>query len=220
MNLCYYIGRPLDSIIDVEDLDMYADSATVYIADATQIVNRPEYEMLNKKVELMHEQVKLTRSDYLPNVAVVGGYSYINGLKLNHKRLIDNGTPSAMATLTYPIFHFGEGNHKVKIAKTEEKLASMERDDLYNKMTLELSQATNNLNEAVLEVRMTTKSLEQASENVRMSRKQFDVGYETLTEHLEAQSLWQKAYADHVEARCNLFLMKSRYLKASGQLGK
>lgn len=220
MNLCYYIGRPLDDNIDVEDMVEDVERDVVYMADASQIMNRPEYEMLNQKVELMHEQVKLTRSDYLPNVAVVGGYTYMNGLKLNNKRLIDNGTPSAMATLKYPIFHFGEGNHKVKIAKTEEMLAGMERDDLYNKMTLELTQAANNLNEAISEVRMTAKSLEQAEENVRMSRKQFDVGYETLTEHLEAQSLWQKAYADHVEARCNLFLMKSRYMKASGQLGK
>ena len=94
----------------------------------------------------------------------------------------------------------------------------LDRDDLNNKMMLELTQAANNLNEAISEVKMTAKSLEQAAENVRTSKKQFDVGYETLTDHLEAQSLWQKAYADDVEARCNLFLMKSRYMKAAGMI--
>ena len=220
MNLCYYIGKPLEADIDVEDSELKAESDEVFVADPMQIVNRPEYEMLNQKMELAREQVKLTKSDYLPNVALTGGYTYINGLKLDGRRLIDNGAASAMVTFKYPVFHFGEGSHKIKIAKAEERLASLERDDLNNKMTLELTQATNNLNEAVAEVRMTAKSLEQAEENVRMSRKQFDVGYETLTDLLEAQTLWQKAYADDVEARCNLFLMKSRYMKAAGLLGQ
>ena len=218
MNLCYYIGKPLDADIDVDATELKEADNQGVVVDPLLIINRPEYEMLNQKMELAHEQVKLTRSDYLPNVALTGGYTYINGMKLDGKRLIDNGAASAMVTLKFPVFHFGEGSHKVRIAKAEERLASLEREDLNNKMTLELTQAANNLNEAIAEVKMTAKSLEQAEENVRMSRKQFDVGYETLTEHLEAQSLWQKAYADDVEARCNLFLMKSRYLKAAGLL--
>lgn len=218
MNLCYFIGKPLDSAIDVAGVEIKTDTDDAYVADATHILNRPEYEMLNQKMELAHEQVKLTKSDYMPTVALIGGYTYINGLKVDGNRLIDNGAASAMITFKFPVFHFGEGSHKVKIAKAEERLAMLDRDDLNNKMMLELTQAANNLNEAISEVKMTAKSLEQAAENVRTSKKQFDVGYETLTDHLEAQSLWQKAYADDVEARCNLFLMKSRYMKAAGMI--
>ena len=215
MNLCYFIGMPLDTDIDVEVAGMMKE--TTYTSDANQITNRPEYEMMQHKLQLATEQVKLAKSDYLPNVALVAGYSYMNGLKLDGKRLADNATAMAMITVKFPVFHFGEGKHKVKVAKSEELLVELERDDINNKMTLELAQATNNLNEAATEVRLTAKSLEQATENVKMSKKQFEVGYETLTDHLEAQSLWQKAYADDVEARCNLFLMQSRYMKAAGQ---
>ncbi len=41
---------------------------------------------------------------------------------------------------------------------------------------------------------------------------------ETLGDHLEAQALWQQAFAALVEARCQLYLSHVKYLKAAGKL--
>ena len=38
------------------------------------------------------------------------------------------------------------------------------------------------------------------------SRSQYDVGLETLSDHLEAQAMWQQAYETHVDARFRLYL--------------
>ena len=65
---------------------------------------------------------------------------------------------------------------------------------------------------------MTAEALVQAAENLSVSKEQFDVGLETLTNHLEAQSLWQKAWAENIDAKAQLRLNETIYLKASGQL--
>ncbi len=85
-------------------------------------------------------------------------------------------------------------------------------------MQLELSQAISNLDEARLEVTLAERSLAQDDENRQLSSKQYEAGMETLSDHLEAQTLWQQACANQVDAHCQLYLSHIKYLKASGQL--
>ena len=60
--------------------------------------------------------------------------------------------------------------------------------------------------------------LQQAEENRRVSKSQYEVGLETLSDHLEAQALWQQAYETKVDARFQLYLNYVAYLKAAGVL--
>ena len=85
-------------------------------------------------------------------------------------------------------------------------------------MRLELTQALNNLDEARLEKALAETSLEQAEENRRVSLKQYEAGLETLSDHLEAQAIWQKAYETKVDAAYRLYLSHLHYLKAAGKL--
>ena len=87
-------------------------------------------------------------------------------------------------------------------------------------MLLELVQSVNNLDEARLESTIAERSLQQAEENMRVSRSQYDVGLETLSDHLEAQALWQQAYETKVDACFRLYLNYITYLKATGTLLK
>ena len=85
-------------------------------------------------------------------------------------------------------------------------------------MLLELTQAVNNLDEARLEYELSNRSLEQAEENMKVSKSQYEVGLETLSDHLEAQTLWQQAYETKVDAHFQFYLKYIGYLKASGTL--
>ena len=76
----------------------------------------------------------------------------------------------------------------------------------------------NNLDEAKLESELADRSLRQAEENRRVSKSQYEVGLETLSDHLEAQALWQQAYETQVDARFQLYLNYVAYLKAAGTL--
>jgi len=77
-------------------------------------------------------------------------------------------------------------------------------------------EAANNLDEAQLEIRLAESSLAAADENLRLSRRQYEAGVETLSDHLEAQAMWQQAHRTEVEARIDGYLRWLEYRKARG----
>ena len=216
MNLCHLIGKPL-----IETLQISDDFPVIEQALETQVNDisaRPEYSLLNKQVDMAKQQVKLSRSELLPQVGIRGSYDYIHGLKVNEQRLFDNGGFSVMLNVTVPLFHFGERINKVRASKAQLEQVRMEQADLNEKMYLELTQAANNLDEAKLQTALADRSLEQADENRRISKGEYDAGLEPLSDHLEAQALWQQAYETKVDALFQLYLSYVKYLKAAGIL--
>jgi len=215
MNLCHVIGLPLDNEIDVS-ADF--DATLPGIAPNADITQRPEYAILSEQVNLKHEQVKLARSEFLPEIGVAATFNYGYGLKLNGDPLLDNTAFSAIASVKIPLFHWGEGRNKVRSAKAEKQIARIQRDDWAEKMELELTQSINLYDEALLEVELTNRSVQQADENLRVSRDHYDTGKETLSNLLEAQAVWQQARANQINAQASLRLNETRYLKAAGKL--
>ena len=188
MNLCHYIGKPLDTPIVVSD--HFPEFETRPVAADADITARPEYDILHKQVDIAQQQIKLNRSELLPQVGLMGAYEYLNGLKLNNEKLFNNGSFSVMLNVSIPLYHFGERTNKVKAAK------------------------------ARLESELADRSLAQAEENLKVSKSQYDVGLEPLSDHLEAQALWQQAYETSVDARFQHYLSYIKYQKATGTLAR
>jgi outer membrane protein TolC len=216
MNLCHVVGLPLDSAVHVREADLMLTPEAP--SSAADVSNRPEFDLLEQQVSLAGEQVKLERSDFLPQVALAGSYSYVHGFEVNDKNLFYKPGYGVALSVSVPLFHFGEGMNKVRAARKEQERIAAQREDLVEQMNLELVQAANNLDEAFLEVALTDKSLSQAEENLRTSGREYELGLETLTDYMEAQTLWQQAVADKVDARCRLFLAGTKYRKAAGTL--
>ncbi|HJD93245.1 MULTISPECIES: TolC family protein [Bacteroides] len=216
MNLCHMIGLPLVDDVTVADQNLDSSATPLHLVQDVSL--RPEYQLLSRKLDLKLQEIKLTRSDYLPQLGVVGAWNYYDAARLNDTPLFKGGSFSALFSIKVPLFQWGEGISKVKSKKAEHQMAQLQRDDASEKMMLEMTMALNQVDESKLEVEMTAEALSQAAENLKTSTEQFEVGLETLTEHLEAQTLWQKAWAENVEAMAQLRLNETNYLKASGQL--
>ena len=216
MNLCHCIGRPLIDEITV------ADSLPALVAGVESgvldITARPEYAILEKKVAIAEQQVKLNRSELLPKVGVQAGYAYTHGVKVRDNYLFDNGGFSVLLNVQVPLFHFGERSNKVRSARAALQQQQLEQQSLNEMMTLELAQALNNLDEARMECEIADRSLAQADENRRLSDSQYRVGLETLSDNLEAQVLWQQAYETQISSRYQLYLTYLAYQKAAGKL--
>lgn len=212
MNLCHYNGYPLDSEVDVAESSLPESGS---VSGSTDISGRPEYQMLDKKVQAAAQQVRMTRADALPQAGIFAGYGYTHGLTVNDETFIDKAGFSVGAKVGIPISHFGEHFYKVK---SEYEQAVSERDSNYELMTLEMSKAANELDESEYERALAASNTASAEENVRVSRLHYDAGTETLSDLLEAQTLWQVANRDSVEADINHFLAWLSYLKTTGQI--
>lgn len=216
MNLAQIVGLPMNEPIAVTS--DFVNQELVATVENSAIELRPEYELLENRTELARQQVRMARSEFLPTVVAGASYMYTNGIKVNDKKLLDNGSFNVGAMVQIPLFHFGEGINKVRSAKASLQIAQIEQEELNERMQLELAQATNTLNESSLEVQVTKDAVEQALLNMQMARRQYEVGLETLSDLLEAQALWQSASARHAEAKAQYILANTKYLKASGAL--
>lgn len=97
-------------------------------------------------------------------------------------------------------------------------MAALQREELEEKMNLEIEQSLQAYNESQAQVILTTRSLGQAEENLRESSDRYETGLETLSGLLEAQTMWQQAHAELVRARSAARIAETRYLKAAGRL--
>ena len=216
MNLAHTIGVPLTEQIRTTN-EIRIANETQY-DNAFDITPRPEYQILTKQVEFKRKDIQLTRSQFLPNIGVGAGWNYYDGAKMNGDKLLHGGSFSAQVSVSIPLFQWGEGINKVRAKETEKQIAELQRLDAIEKMTLEVTKAHNQLDESKLEVEITTNSLEQAEENLKTSKEHYEVGLENLADYLEAQTLWQKAWAELITAKATLKLNETKYLKACGQL--
>ena len=216
MNLCRVIGVDLYSLVDVND-SLCAESTLNLLDMGNDITARPEYNLLEKQVELKSKEVALTRADFLPQLGVSASYAYGDGISLNGE---SDGVASfaAVASLKIPIYHWGEGRNKVKAVKAEQEMARLQQEELSQMMQLEVAKTRFNVEDAAARVKMTEKSLSQAEENLQVSRNRYEVGMETITNYMEAQAQWQKAWSDAIDARAELRLSETYYLKATGKL--
>ncbi|MDH6356162.1 TolC family protein [Parabacteroides sp. PF5-9] len=218
MNLCQIIGFPLDTELELSGSFPENSRSALDELPGADIVNRPEYLLLSQQIDLKKQETRLTRGDYLPTVGLRVGYNYLDGLRLNDEKMVSKGGFSALVSVSVPLFEWGKGRNKVRSARLEEKMAELQRLDVEEKMTLQVAQAQHALDEAEFETELTSRSIQQAEEHMRLSKNQYDKGMETLADYLEAQALWQKANADHVNAQAKLEVSKTEYLKAVGQL--
>ncbi len=218
MNLCHYIGKDMNSRIDVDRHTFDTQPQQHILSHDINISNRKEYELLNKKVELADKEIELTRSEFRPNVVMMGSYSYANGIKLAGSKVFNGPAASIAVGVKIPIFDFGEGSSKKQSAKARQHIAQLEQENLNEQMVLEQQQALNNVEESSREIELTQSALLQAEENMRLSKQQYEVGMETLSDYLEAQAIWQSSYAAKVDALCQYNLAWVKYQKSRGEL--
>lgn len=217
MNLCHITGQSLNGQITVSsEYPVVEVAQTLY----TDITERPEYAMLNYQAQIAAQRVKMTKSEMLPQVALLAKYGYSHGVEVNDKMLLDGLNFAAGVTVSVPLYHFGERTNKVKAAKAKQEQAELELQNKAELMQLELSRAANNLDEARLELDLACRSVATAEESMRLSSQRYKAGEEPLSDYLEAQALWQKAYQTQVDAHFQLYLNSVAYLKACGQLVK
>jgi outer membrane protein TolC len=214
-NLCYVMGIPSDSrVILPESFDADAETP-LPSADHS---NRPEYLLLEKQVRLKEQEINLVRSDFLPKIGLIAGYGYTNGGTLNGNKLFDSASFSILASVSVPLFQWGEGRNKIRAAKAEQAAAQLRYEQTGEQLALELSRAGDQCDESTLEVALTARSLEQAEENKKVSGLQYDAGMETLSNYLEAQTTWQQAHTEYINALARRRLNETYYLKAAGRL--
>lgn len=227
MSLCRVIGVGND--VHPEPTDTLFKPAAPGALQA-DLEARPELRMLEQQVALGEQQIRDARSGMLPTAGLSLGYTYYGNIKLQSMVDAGNGTfvpysqefrdglGMAMVAVQIPIFHWGESRKKVRKARFELQNARLDLQKNTRMMSLEVEQAIRNVEDGYRMIQTAELALRQAEENLRVMRNRHAAQMAPLTDLLDAQSQWQQAASNRIEAQTQYRIYETQYLRATGRL--
>ncbi|WP_297072017.1 TolC family protein [uncultured Duncaniella sp.] len=222
MALAQVCGLPVHSVFSLADEDADAITATAPIAKSYNMqevyASREDLRALELGVKIYKEKENVARSSMMPNLALVGSYSFSNPNMFNGFEKKFSGMFSVGAMLTVPIWHWGGNYNKVRAAKAQTVAARLELDNAKELVDLQVNQASFKAQEAVKTFNMTETNLAKADENLRCANLGFRDGVMTVDNVMEAQTAWLKAHSENVDARIDVYLCDVYLNKVLGRL--
>ncbi|MFV0365171.1 MAG: TolC family protein [Mangrovibacterium sp.] len=216
MSLCRITGFALDTPLETDSTLLISAELRSELQQE-DVSLRPEYQLLEKQVQLADRKIKNTRADYLPQLGVTANYSTWSGVDFNSIDLSNTGF-SALAMLKIPIFNWGRGHKEIQMAELDKEMRSAELNKNTQLMQLEMSKARFELEEAALTITMCEENLVQTEENQRVSTDSYELGKEAITDLLVAQTQRQQAENELLEAQINFKLAETEYLRTVARL--
>ena len=217
---CNVIGIPLDSNIHLKpELDAESIYQLKHIpaesAVAQALENRPELKQMDLNLKIGKKLVSLARSEYLPNIILVGNYNYKRPNREYENKFYKSWDVSLVAQ--FNIFDWGSTHYK--IANSKHQYMQMEEGKalLKNGIILEVTQACFELEEARKRVLATQKSVQQAEENYRVTDEKFKQGMATNTDLLDANTMLTQAKINHITALADYKIAQAKLEKVIGK---
>lgn len=224
LSLCNVIGCDFDTLI--EPTDTVITPTLIEYLEVGTTTSRPELRLLDMQLEAAKQQVRSTRADFLPQLALSVGYVYYGNMKMitgkgtaeEYTMNMEDGMGMAMLSLSVPIFHWGEGRKTVKKAKLDVHNAELDLQKNRRLLNIEEQQALQNLKDGRQLVQVADLGYQQAEESYRIENERYLGGMGTLTDLLDAQGQLMQAESNLIEAQTQMKIYETEYLRVTDRL--
>ena len=212
------LRRALDSPVEIEDILKQQPLETPLAACiAAALENRPEIRSSLLRVEQARSGVKLSQSEYYPNVSLVGNYAkYGDTANVSGSPYKPQENWYILAVANWNFWEWGKTKHRVDAGISRENRAADILTNIREQITLEVKNAFLLLHEAERQLQVTKKTIEQAEENFRINTERYREQVGTSTDVIDAQTLLTKAKADHFNALGDFNINQARLERAMG----
>lgn len=217
MALAQICGLPVQTPITVEDegtetINPKAQIASTYSMEEVY-ANRPDLRALELATDAARMEKRVALSSMLPNVALMGAYSFSNPNMFDGFKTKFNGAFSVGVMVKIPLWHWGGNYNKFRAARSEETIMKFQLEDAKEKIELQVSQAAYKAQEAVKTYQATESNLAKAQDNLRTATLGFREGVITTDDVMAAQTAWLKAHSENIDALidvqlCDVYLSK------------
>ena len=209
MLLCQICGLPLDTEVHLADEGL-EDIRSHRYEGATSVesayTQRPELRSLDLGVQIYREKMKIARSAYFPQVALVGNFLVTNPSLYNGFQKKFGWNWNVGVTLSVPIWNWRETTYKTRAARAEYREYQEKLTDVREKIEMQVTQAVARVRESDKRLTMAERNLERAEENLRYANLGFQEGVITVSKVLEAQTAWMSARSERLDAKIDVQL--------------
>lgn len=211
--LAQYIGHPSDSI-DVDATFSYSLPGrpdSLFCSLEASLTTTSEYRLLESNVEAAKLKKRLAVGKNLPTVAIGAGYMYDNLMEKDHPFLI------GFATISVPLTAWWGGSHEVKKQELQLRNARNEFDDSSRMLLIKMRNAWNKLNDTYRQIGLSLEAVSQSAENLRLHTDYYQAGTCTMSDLLEAQTIYINTRDSYAESMSQYEISKCEYLQATGR---
>ena len=222
MALAQVCGLPINAGMCVVDEEVRAGIVEAPGLSATDIdsayVRRHDLRALSLGIDIAGQQKKVALSSMLPNVALMGTYSFSNPNMFNGFEKRFSGAFSVGVMVKIPLWHWGGDYAKYRAAAVDETVMRLRLDDAREMVNLQVSQASYKAQEAYKTYHTTLTNLESADENLRTATVGFREGVVTSDDVMAAQTAWLKANSENIDAMIDVRLSNTYLSKVLGTM--
>jgi len=212
-----FLNRPLDQAValdpqlGIDRLLPAGEALDALTQRATQ--QRAELDALHSQAEALREQSHAVRALSRPQLALTGGYMYLENAFLTADEFW-------MAGVSFQWSPFDGGRNRNRAAALEREALAVghARSELVTAISLQVRRAWNDRHEAEARTLVADAAVDQATENLRVVRNRYEAGSSANIEVLDAETLRQQALNNRDNARYELALAKLRLARAVGSL--
>ncbi|MBU2234386.1 MAG: TolC family protein [Proteobacteria bacterium] len=212
------LRREINAPVEIEDIltdRPYEKSLEACIAAALE--NRPEIMAYALRLERARSIVKLSKSEYYPNVSLVGNYVKFGdtpGAAGSPYR--DQESWYVMAVANWTFWEWGKTKNRVDAGLSRENQAADILANVKDQITLEVKNAWLLLREAETQIQVARQAIEQAEENFRINTERYREQVGTSTDVIDGQTLLTKARSDYFNALGDVGIGRARLERAMG----
>jgi len=216
------LRREINAPVEIEDIlddGPFDETLEACIAEALQ--NRPEIRSHTLRLEQAKRLVDVARSEYYPNVGLVGNYArYGDAASLDGSPYKDRESWYLMAVANWNFWEWGKTKNRVEAGVSRENQASDVLANIRDQITLEVKNAYLLLHEGKKQVQVSKKAIEQARENFRINDERYREQVGRSTDVIDAQTLLTKARSDYDNALGDYNISRARMERAMGANGR
>lgn len=216
------LRRPVETEIQVEDILEYEPSEISWELAVEQAKKfRPELKQSNISIEQADKNIILTRAPYLPAVSVSANYlKQGDDIFAQEYQTLGGSSEvkTAMATIEWRFWAWGQSKDKVASAKHNMKKAQENQFELLDNIILQVREAFVDIKESEYNIGVTEKAIEQAEEDYRINQSRYQAQLSTTTDVLDAQTRLTRARINYYNALYNHHISLTRLAWSTGTL--
>jgi outer membrane protein TolC len=214
MVLAQYIGAK-EETIEVETTIPMESTPTfpndLYVDPTTSLPTTKSYQLLEQNVKANKLQKKIEVGKNLPTVGVGAGYMYDDLMDKSHPFTI------GFVSVSVPLSAWWGGSHAIKKQQLQVVNAENQMTDGSELLIIGMQKAWNDLEDAYKQILVARKSIDQSTENLRLNEDYYKAGTTTMSDLLDAQTLYQQSRDKYVDSYAQFKIKATEYLQATGR---
>ncbi len=209
------LGAPMDRPAELDEAIAVAAEVPGTLEELTEqaLARRTELTALDAQAEAYGQMARTERSRVLPQVALSGGYQY-----LENQFLDDNDVGMAGIGVQWALFDGGQSRKRAASLERTRRATQQQHADAASLVALQVRQSWLGLHEARQRVVVTADAAAQADESLRIAQERYRAGLGTQTQLLEAETLRVRALKNRDDAVLDASLAQLRLARSVGTL--